>query len=104
MAEFVKVGSLSQFQAGAVIECEVAGKRVVVVNLDGTFHAVSNVCPHVSLPMGAGFVTGDTIVCPFHGSVFKLATGECVEGPAAGDSLDVYQVQVDGDDVLIATS
>ena len=103
MAEFVKAGSLSQFQPGAANGCEAGGRRVVVVNAGGTLHAVSNVCPHVSLPLGGGFVGADTIVCPFHGSVFKLETGECIEGPAAGDSLEVYEVQVAGDDVLIGT-
>jgi nitrite reductase (NADH) small subunit len=102
MAEFVKVGSLSQFAPGGVNECEVGGRRVLVVNLDGTLHAVSNVCPHVSLPLGGGFVSGNTIVCPFHGSAFELATGACVEGPAAGDALDVYEIRVEGDYVLVA--
>jgi len=104
VAEFVKIGSLSQFLPGVVNECDVDGRRVIVVNVGGTLHAVSNVCPHVSLPLGGGFVSEDTIVCPFHGSVFNLATGECVEGPAAGDSIDVYAVQVEGDDVLVARS
>jgi phenylpropionate dioxygenase-like ring-hydroxylating dioxygenase large terminal subunit len=63
--DFVKAGTLSQFQPGAVNECEVSGRRVIVVNLEGTLHAVSNVCPHVSLPLGGGFVANDTIVCPF---------------------------------------
>lgn len=99
-----KVGTLSQFSPGVIHECEVGGRRVLLVNLNGMLHAVSNVCPHVSLPLGGGFVTGDTIVCPFHGSAFALATGVCIEGPAAGDSLDVYETRLEGDDVLIALS
>jgi nitrite reductase (NADH) small subunit len=102
MPDFARVGSLSQFAPGVVNECEVGGRRVLVVNLDGTLHAVSNVCPHVSLPLGGGFVSGNTIVCPFHGSAFELATGACVEGPAAGDALDVYEIRVEGDYVLVA--
>ena len=104
MAEFNKAGSVSQFAPGAITECEVGGKRVVVVNVDGTLYAVSNMCPHVSLPLSGGFLSADTIVCPFHGSTFKLTTGECIQGPAAGDSLDVYEVRVEGGDVLIASS
>lgn len=102
MADFVKVGSLSQFQPGVVTECEAGGRRIAVVNLDGTLYAVSNVCPHVSLPLGGGYVSGDTIVCPFHGSAFRLVTGECIEGPAAGDSLEAYEIRVEDDDVLVA--
>ena len=102
MSEFVKVGPLSQFQPDVVYEGEISGRRVILVNLNGTMHAVSNVCPHVSLPLTGGSISGATIVCPFHGSAFNLTTGECVEGPAVGDSLDTYEVRIEGDDVLIA--
>ena len=101
MPEFVKVGSLSQFSPNVVYEGEISGKRVILVNLDGTLHAVSNVCPHVSLPLTAGSVSDSKLVCPFHGSAFDLATGACVEGPAEGDSLDSYEVRVEGEDVLV---
>ncbi len=101
MADFVKVGGLSQFSPGVVYEGEISGKRVILVNLDGTLHAVGNVCPHVSLPLTNGTVSGDNIVCPFHGSEFNLATGECVEGPAQGDSIESYEVRLEGEDVLV---
>ncbi len=102
MAEFVKVGSLSQFQPDVVYEGEISGTRVILVNRAGTLRAVSNVCPHVSLPLTGGTVSGDNIVCPFHGSEFDLSTGECVAGPAMGDSISTYEVRMEGDDVLIA--
>jgi nitrite reductase/ring-hydroxylating ferredoxin subunit len=102
MAEFVRAGTLGEFAPGSVTEREVAGRRVVLVNLGGTLYAVSNLCPHVSLPLAGGFVVDDTLVCPFHGSTFELATGECIQGPAAGDALDTYEVRVEGNDVLIA--
>jgi 3-phenylpropionate/trans-cinnamate dioxygenase ferredoxin component len=101
VAEFVRAGSLSQFPSGTLGECEVAGRRVLIVNAGGNLHAVGNVCPHVSLPLIGGYIDDDAIVCPFHGSSFSLATGEGVEGPAAGDSIDVYAVRVQGDDVQV---
>jgi nitrite reductase/ring-hydroxylating ferredoxin subunit len=104
MPDFVRAGTLSEFAPGSVTEREVGGRRVLIVNSDGTLHVLSNLCPHVSLPLGGGFVAGDTIVCPFHGSAFDLATGECTQGPAAGDAIDVYGVRVEGEDVLIAAA
>ena len=102
MAEFVRVGALGLFRPGVARECEVGGKRLLVVNANGTLYAVSNVCPHVSLPLIGGYIDEAAIVCPFHGSSFKLATGEGVDGPAHGDAIDVFAVRVEGDDVLVA--
>jgi nitrite reductase/ring-hydroxylating ferredoxin subunit len=36
-----------------------------------------------------------------HGSIFSLATGEVINGPAS-DPLASFEVLVDGDDVLVA--
>ena len=40
------------------------------------------------------------VECSLHESVFNVKTGEVV-GPPAGEGLSVYQVRVDGNDILI---
>ena len=47
----------------------------------GEFVAYSSVCPHEHAPITQ--VQGDTVRCVKHGSVFNIADGAVVEGPAA---------------------
>jgi nitrite reductase/ring-hydroxylating ferredoxin subunit len=46
-------------------------------------------CGHETGPLGEGEVTGSgagaCVVCPWHGSVFRLTDGAVVHGPAASD-------------------
>ncbi len=101
MAEFVKVGTLSEFGLGSIKGVDVDGVRVVIANAGGKLHALSNSCTHVGLPMAGGYLHEGAIVCPFHGSFFKLEDGSPIGGPAS-DALDVYEVRVEGKDVLVA--
>lgn len=63
------------------------GSSVIVDNViiaqpnEGEFVAYSTKCPHQGSPITQ--VDGDTVRCPSHGSVFNIATGEPVSGPAA---------------------
>ena len=55
----------------------IAGKAVLLLNVDGEILAVDNACPHLRLPLNRGKVTEDCgIVCPWHRSAFDLRTGD----------------------------
>jgi len=54
----------------------------VLVGKDGSgkLFCVGNLCPHIGTPMSEGAdVIGDIIVCPLHGSSFKVTTGELID-------------------------
>ena len=101
MAEFIKVGSLSQFQPGVLNEVMSMARVHRRQRRRQGLRREQRLSP--CRPADGGRLgVEDRIVCPFHGSAFKLATGEGVDGPATGDSIDVYAVRVEGDDVLVA--
>jgi nitrite reductase (NADH) small subunit len=43
----------------------------------GRFYACSAICPHEDGPLAEGWLEGGTVVCPWHGFDFDLATGVC---------------------------
>ncbi|MGN9811809.1 Rieske 2Fe-2S domain-containing protein [Micromonospora sp. BQ11] len=57
-------------------------------------------CPHQSGPLGEGEVQRidghDCVVCPWHGSAFRLDDGEVVHGPSANDQQILSTRVVDG--------
>ena len=51
----------------------------------GVVAAISNVCGHAGGPLNEGELDGQgCVTCPWHGSVFRLADGHVVHGPATG--------------------
>ncbi len=79
---------------------EVDDDLVLVVNLDGTFHATQGICSHQYFELDKGFLTGDTITCALHFSRFDLDTGEALDPPAELP-LAIYPVRLEGGRVLI---
>ncbi len=51
------------------------GQKVLLLNHEGTIHAVANSCPHMKLPMKKGKIVDGALVCPFHRSAFDLCSG-----------------------------
>ena len=45
-------------------------------------HAMGARCSHAGGPLDQGWVLGGTLVCPWHGSQYDLATGQPVSGPS----------------------
>lgn len=67
---------------GEPIRVDVDGISVAVYNHDGHLYALESRCTHQGGPLDEGEVSGASVTCPWHGSVFALATGQVEQGPA----------------------
>jgi nitrite reductase/ring-hydroxylating ferredoxin subunit len=90
------VGAL---KAGEVSEVIAGGTAICVANVDGTYHALSNTCPHADGPLGEGEISGKMITCPYHGWSFDVTSGACQTNASA--SVDVFEVQIKDDAVCV---
>ena len=99
MATFVKACAVSDVAPGTGKTVTVNGKDVALFNVEGTFHAVDNECPHRGGPLGEGELEGCIVTCPWHAWQYDVTNGESIT-----DDLTVsrYDVKVDGGDVLVA--
>jgi len=102
MAKFAKVARAADIPPGAKKIIEVDGVEVVVVNLDGQFYAMENVCTHDGGPLGEGKLEGCELICPRHGARFDVRTGAATRMPAF-EAAPMHEVRVEGDDVLVQT-
>lgn len=59
---------------------------------------MNNVCPHRGGPLGQGIIEDGKIICPWHAWAFDVKTGVAVH--TANAKVEVYEVKVEGDDVL----
>lgn len=100
MAQFTKVASTADVAPGEAKCVEVAGKKVALFNLDGSFYAIDDTCPHRGGPLSEGEVAGEEVTCPWHGAIYNLKTGAAL-GPPAPRGVGCYAVRVQGSDVEV---
>jgi nitrite reductase/ring-hydroxylating ferredoxin subunit len=101
MAQFVKVGSRTEFEdleGGKLVEA--GGHRIAVFNVGGSYYAIENTCPHRGGPLAEGMVAGEEVICPWHGSRFNVKTGSVLTPPAS-QGVESFPVRVAGDDVEV---
>jgi len=89
----------------------VRGRTIGVFNVNGTYYALLNRCPHLAAPLCKGVVTGlitgpkpyqfefsrdgEVLRCPWHGWEFDITNGESVFNP--------HRVKVRSYEVLVET-
>ena len=66
---------------------------VLVVHVNGDFHALQGTCSHEYFELDKGFLTAGTLTCALHLSRFDLTDGEPLDPPAELP-LAVYSVEV----------
>ena len=98
---FVKAAQVSEIRPGEMMMVNVGSDQVLIANVNGNIHACEDICSHAYASLSEGDLNGEEVECPLHGGVFSLITGEALT-PPADDPIKLYQVQVDGDDILIA--
>jgi len=92
---YVSVANTADLAPGQIKAVEVNGKRIALCNVDGTFYAVADECPHAGGSLSEGDLFGKEIVCPEHGGSFDVTTG-AVLVPLADKGVACYKVQVSG--------
>ncbi len=96
----IDVAAVEELAPGEPRLVDVEGTPVCLVNVDGTVHAVHDICTHAMESLSGGWVDGDTIECPRHGATFSLETGDVLSPPATRP-LPVFKVEVRDGRVLL---
>ena len=94
------IGSVEELAATPVSRVKVGKADVAVTYSDGSFGVVSNVCNHVSGPLGEGRLDGDYVVCPWHNWKYHRCSGQGEPG-SEHDFIPSYPVKTENGRVLI---
>lgn len=90
---FVAVARASDIPEGHGAFVERDGIPLALFNAGGgRFHATGATCPHEDGPLSEGWLEGGTVVCPWHGFDFDLASGRC--NVDEGLAIAVYAARV----------
>ena len=94
MADWTDVAPVEALAPGSRKVVDVDDVQVAVFNLDGSLHAIEDICTHDGCPLGDAVVKGDEITCPRHGARFNLKTGQALSAPAY-EPLPVLPVRIE---------
>lgn len=82
MSDWIAVAKVGEIRAGECKIIDLDDVMVAVYCLDGEYYAIEDVCTHDGGELSSGWVEGDCAVCPRHGAMFCIRTGEVKQGPA----------------------
>jgi 3-phenylpropionate/trans-cinnamate dioxygenase ferredoxin subunit len=111
------VGPVDELPPGDVRRVRFGGRAVAIFNVDGTFYALKDVCPHQGAPLSEGVVVSELsstrpgeyafradvkhVRCPWHGWEYDLATGQSWYAPGK-DRVRTFDVEVEPGSRLLA--
>ena len=96
--EFTAVAPVADVPEGVPTKVMFGPTAVMLVRRGDLVHALKDSCSHAGGPLSEGELKGDTIICPWHSSTFRLADGSVVHGPAGTRQVS-YAARVNGDQV-----
>ncbi len=102
---------------GSMTSVQEEGKDILIVNLNGKYYALDNICPHLKCKLSKGKLDGKTVICPCHGSSFDVTDGKLVTwindwpdiiGNITGKlglskDLETFDCSVEGDEIVVDT-
>jgi nitrite reductase/ring-hydroxylating ferredoxin subunit len=98
--DFVKVADTKDIEPSQMKAVEVGDENICVINVEGKYYAIGNVCMHQGGPLADGSLEGYEVECPLHGAKFDIRTGE-VTNPPASTPESAYEVKVEDNNILI---
>ena len=109
------VARLNELPPGSRRIVQIDGREIGVFNVQGSFYALRNLCPHRSGPLCLGRVRplvlaaglyqvdyardGEILKCPWHQWEFDLKTGQALYDPHL--RVKTYRAVEEGDEVVI---
>jgi nitrite reductase/ring-hydroxylating ferredoxin subunit len=96
-----EVARTSDLDPGEVMYVEVGNDPVALINLEGEFFALSDICTHQEASLSDGEIYGDEIECPLHGGAFEIRTGMPANFPVVVP-VETYAVKTEGEAVFVA--
>ena len=98
--EFTAVMPVSDLADETPTQVMLGTTALVVVRRGDLVLALKETCSHAGGPLSKGHLAGDTIVCPWHGSAFRLRDGAVRHGPSSTRQV-AYRARISGDQVEV---
>lgn len=99
--EFTPLVPVAELPEATPTKATFGTTALVLVRRGDVVHALKESCSHAGGPLAQGTLRDDGIECPWHGSVFRLADGAVVHGPATSRQVR-YDVRISDGQVEVS--
>jgi nitrite reductase/ring-hydroxylating ferredoxin subunit len=99
---YYPVAKVSEIGPGEMkyVEAGPNDEPICLINYEGEFFALDDLCTHEYASLSDGEIVGDEIECPLHGGAFEIKTGLPANMPVVVPAT-MYDVKVEDDTILI---
>ena len=101
MPQVHSVAKVSEIPPGESRVFTLGRKEIAVFNVNGTFHAIDDCCPHAGASLAGGHVEEGVVTCPWHAWRFRLSDGAWADNPKV--KTGCYAVTVVDDMIRVET-
>jgi nitrite reductase/ring-hydroxylating ferredoxin subunit len=98
--DYVAVAAEDELWDGEMESYDIDGAEILLVRIDGQYHAYDGSCPHQSQPLVEGTLDGATLTCIGHEWIFDVRTGQGVNPRTS--SLARHDVRIVDGAVLVS--
>jgi nitrite reductase/ring-hydroxylating ferredoxin subunit len=98
--EFTPVMPAAELAENTPTKASLGTTTLVLVRRGDVVHALKETCSHAGGPLAQGTLEGETIVCPWHFSAFRLADGAVRHGPASSRQV-AYRARINAEQVEV---
>lgn len=102
MSEFITVAKVGEIPEGRGGTFCVGDYMVAVFHIQGAYHAIDDLCPHMGASLGAGELDGEAVTCPWHAWRFNVKSGVWCDNPKVG--VKQFEVRLVGDEIQVSTT
>ena len=99
-AEYTPVLAAAELPEATPTKAAFGATTLVLVRRGDVVSALKESCSHAGGPLSEGALHGDTIVCPWHHSAFRLSDGRVHHGPATSRQV-AYRARINEGQVEI---
>lgn len=101
MSDFIRVATVRNVAPGNMKTVTVAGKKIMLANVNGQLFATDDMCTHAQCSLGEdGFLEGSIVICGCHGGRFDVISGKATALPAV-TNVKTYEVKAENGDIFI---
>ena len=97
---FVPLCGIDDLWVGDMESFAVGTREVLLVNIDGEFHAYDGACPHQGMPLVEGQLEGRALTCRAHRWSFDAASGASIN--PHGKCLHRFMLRIENGQVWVA--